>query len=192
MIPAIPAEGALPAGPTCCTDVFDFAEALLNWIWTGTEDDPGIAECVGEGDGCGEMVRYVSWGPPIIRPLMTANLLAVYLVAPAFALRTSLPSSAAQLTPITDITLGIELWEGCYPVPPDNGDGPTYAQWHEANRHAYAHGTKLWARLLEGYTANFSQINAGCQTQRLLAMSPLEPGAPGLSVGWRTSLQVTW
>lgn len=196
MIPAIPEQGTLPDPPTCCTDVFDYAERLLAWIWTGDDDSPGIAECVGEDTSpCGTMVRYVSWGPPIVRPWATRNLLAVYLASPAASMRIppgSGNSPAVQLAPVTDVFFGIELWEGCYPVPPDDGNGPSYVQWHEANRHAYAHGLALYNRLISGGTGNFSAMFPGCKTQRIEPLQVIAPGDPGLSVGWRTGLRVTW
>lgn len=192
MIPAIDLLD-LPDPPTCCTDTFAFAEALLAWIWTGTIEDPGIVDCVGSDGPCGPMDLAVTWGPPIIT--VGASVLAVYLATPAFSIR--LPrgagnSPAVQMVPVTDVVYGIEMWEACYPVPADDGNGPSYAVFHEANRHAYAHGTALWRRLLDGYMRNFGQIAVGCSVQRLGPLSLVSPGEPGMSVGWRTQLQVTW
>lgn len=190
MIPPIPAAGDPPAGPTCCPELFDQGQALLAWIWSQ------ISSCVGNDDStCGRMITYVSWGPPIVRPSQP-NILAVFLDVNAGVAPIPTANEKAQNIVLpTQVTWGIELWEGCYPIPDDRGNGPTYAQFHEANRHAYAHGLKLWNTLVGGVkdgTITGLDGFRGCTQLALTAMTPKDGGAPGVSVGWATKLKVRW
>lgn len=174
-------EDPLPTPPTaeCCAAFFDALENLLEWLWDQ------IGDCVGEGEGpCGEMRRYVSFTPPIVQP-NAPNVLAIYVPQNAIV------SEDVQGFGRLRATATIELWEGCYPIVDAEGNLPSALQFHEANRHLYAHGYKLYSTLAEAVRGgSIDTIMSPCSRVTLGPLQPV-PNETGIAVGWRTSITFT-
>lgn len=168
----LPTGGCSPSELTCCTDLFDIANNLLEKV------GQAVNGCISGGDCPGETLSmYVTMGGG---DDAIANALTV-----EFDTSTPTPGStsgAGRALPIViaRTTFTVRLKESGWPMVHTHQNtisSPTPVEQHAAARHAFAHGELMYRTLLQMRATNTIVPSSvrGCLNVTVGSLLPLRP-----------------
>lgn len=194
MLPTDPCD--VPTEPTDCTGLFSMGEAILETVLGALDpyDDPDICGACAGIDG------FVAHGEPQLDfEAVNGAHVTVYLqqfgptsTSAGVAARAANPA----MVPLTmEASWRIEMREACYPgVQGETADDltfPTAEQYHEVNRHLYAHGYSAYTAVLAAYRNGTLFPDAyQCPTLRFGMLLPIPPQAYIAGWSWDISGEV--